>query len=327
MTHRNSHSSSAGTARWGISLIAIAATVPYLALKAHWLFGGRIGLNDPEFGTGTIMLALNAVTAAMEIVAVVLALAFVTAWGRRLPSLLVVAPMWVATGLLGQILITLPIQLAIGATSEPAVDEHLADPPIESWVFAVVYAGFAVLGIFLIAGFALYARERWSASQKWAEGLAEGRRVGPVEFTAFILPIALAVASTVHLMTADRADLGRLIGEIIVFTIAAVSAMALALGRPQSLRRWVAIASAFFSSGALASWGCYLLVVLLVPKDLTAENSVTAGAIAMAALKALAGFCCAAVLARALDPDGSRHGYGGDHTSSGVQSSRLTTTN
>ncbi|AEF42845.1 hypothetical protein [Hoyosella subflava] len=327
MTLRNNQSSSAGPARWAISLIAIAATGPYLALKAHWLSGGRIGLNDPEFGTGTIMLALNAVTAAMEIVAVVLALAFVTAWGRRLPSLLVVAPMWVATGLLGQILITLPIQLAIGATSEPGVDEHLPEPPIESWVFAVVYAGFAILGIFLIAGFALYARDRWSAEQKWAARLSEGRRAGPIEFAAFVLPIALAVASSVHLMTADRTDVGRLIGEIIVFTIAAAAAMALALGRPQSLRRWVVIASAFFSSGALASWGCYLLVVLLVPNDLTAGTSVTAGTIAMAALKALAGFCCAAVLARMLHPVSSGKSYGADHTSSGVQSSRLTATN
>lgn len=72
--------------RWTISLQAIIGTCPYIGLKLLWLSGSRIGLNDPEFGHGTVMVVANSLTMGMAAVAIVMALAFVTAWGRRLPG-------------------------------------------------------------------------------------------------------------------------------------------------------------------------------------------------------------------------------------------------
>ncbi|MFX4778103.1 hypothetical protein ABTB39_19705, partial [Acinetobacter baumannii] len=87
------------------SLLAIAGTLPYIALKVAWRSGSRIGLEDPDFGTSTTMQVANALTMGMDVVAVAMALAFVTAWGRRLPPWLVLGPMWVGTGLLAPILV------------------------------------------------------------------------------------------------------------------------------------------------------------------------------------------------------------------------------
>ncbi len=74
----------ASRARWAITCLAILGTLPYITLKLMWLGGSRVGLNDPDFGTSPVMVAANTMTMAMDAVAILLALAFVTAWGRRL---------------------------------------------------------------------------------------------------------------------------------------------------------------------------------------------------------------------------------------------------
>ncbi|MFJ7911675.1 hypothetical protein [Kitasatospora sp. NPDC096204] len=145
--------------RAGAAWTAVAATGPYLTLKLLWLTGHPVGADDPG-GMDRLWL-VNLLTFGMDAIAVALALAFVRPWGRRAPAGLVAFPMWVATGLLGTILVALPLYLL----SLLVLGPERADPEdkgIGDWVFLVVYGGFAVQGLALLTAFALYARRRWA---------------------------------------------------------------------------------------------------------------------------------------------------------------------
>lgn len=199
---------------------AVIACLPYLALKVHWLFGGRTGLLDPQFGHSAFMVAANAVTFAMEVVAVVLAVAFVAPWGRRLPAPVVLLPMWVGTGLLGGILVTVPFQLLMmllvaAPPSSPASPGATADvPPIADWVYAVVYAGFGVLGLCLIGGFALYAGQRWLRPGGWARPLREWARSAPVPVAGCgVVAVAFGVVVAAIGFAGDPRGIGRALGD------------------------------------------------------------------------------------------------------------------
>ncbi|MFE5583249.1 hypothetical protein [Kitasatospora sp. NPDC056531] len=147
--------------RAGAAWTAVAATVPYLTLKVLWLTGCPVGSDDP--GELDRLWLLNLLTFGMDAIAVALALAFVRPWGRRVPAGLVAFPMWVATGLLGTILVALPLYLSSVLVLGP---EHSSgqgtDIGIADWVFFVVYGGFTVQGLALITAFTLYARQRWA---------------------------------------------------------------------------------------------------------------------------------------------------------------------
>ncbi|MFE4355756.1 hypothetical protein [Kitasatospora sp. NPDC056800] len=145
--------------RAGAAWTAVAATGPYLTLKLLWLTGHPVGAGDP--GEMDRLWLVNLLTFGMDAIAVALALAFVRPWGRRAPAGLVAFPMWVATGLLGTILVALPLYLlsllVLGPESADPDDKGLG-----GWVFPVVYGGFAVQGLALITAFVLYARRRWA---------------------------------------------------------------------------------------------------------------------------------------------------------------------
>lgn len=145
--------------RAGAAWTAVAATGPYLTLKLLWLTGHPVGSDDP--GAMDRLWLVNLLTFGMDAIAVALALAFVRPWGRRAPAGLVAFPMWVATGLLGTILVALPLHLL----SLLVLGPERADPDdrgIGGWVLLVVYGGFTVQGLALLTAFALYARRRWA---------------------------------------------------------------------------------------------------------------------------------------------------------------------
>ncbi|MFD4657348.1 hypothetical protein ACFWP2_17185 [Kitasatospora sp. NPDC058444] len=144
--------------RAGAAWTAVAATGPYLTLKLLWLTGHPVGADDP--GAMDRLWLVNLLTFGMDAIAVALALAFVRPWGRRAPAGLVAFPMWAATGLLGTILVALPLYLlsllVLGPERGAPDDKGIGD-----WVFLVVYGGFCVQGLSLLTAFALYARRRW----------------------------------------------------------------------------------------------------------------------------------------------------------------------
>lgn len=72
-----------GAMRLIVGYGAIACAVPYLCLKVVWLTGGQLGAADASTMRDASMVALNAVTAGMDLVGIAIALAFTHAWGQR----------------------------------------------------------------------------------------------------------------------------------------------------------------------------------------------------------------------------------------------------
>jgi hypothetical protein len=262
------------------AVLAIVATLPYIVLKIMWLAGSRVGLNDPDFGTDLTMRVLNALTGALDVVALALAVTFLTRRGFRAPAILVLPPMWAGAGLLGTILVTLPVQLVIGAFSSPAAPTG-AIPPIADWVFTMVYGGFTLLGIGLLGAFGVYAWQRWGRSPVPAP-TRDGR-------TALALAAGLVVlAAVLQIVRSDRRP-GELVGDGLI-VLAAVAAL-LALVRPRGARAdVVAVVVAFVTTGSLAAWGVYTAVILGVPNPLVADASTDGALVLTASLRARAGF-------------------------------------
>ena len=109
------------------------------------------------------MVVGNNVTIGLELLAVGLALALTSAWGRRVPAWLMLGFGAGATGLLAPILLGLPIgsilQLAVDGDVHTAGMDHLSP-----WVFATVYGGFGVMAVGILTLAWRYATTRWGAS-------------------------------------------------------------------------------------------------------------------------------------------------------------------
>lgn len=306
---------------------AVLACLPYLAIKTTWLLGGRVGLLDPTFGASVTMQVANALTFAMEAVALALAVAFVAPWGRRLPAPVVLLPMWIGTGLLGGILAAIPFTIATQVLVTPAAagGSATARVPIAGWVFVVVYVGFAVLGLCLIAGFALYAVDRWLRPGGWlaplgawpvgsgprrpaairslddavpgevAASCGRGRLVGdsPRGGRLAVTPWAvvggvavlggLAIAATG--VRGDPRGLGWALADGTLALGAGLGLFALATRRPVRLSGVIPTLAVWLGSGALAAWGMYHGVLLLVPNDLAGSAPIEISRILVPGLK------------------------------------------
>lgn len=274
--------------RWTISLLAIAGTLPYLTLKLLWLSGHRIGIADPDFGHGTTLFVANALTMVMDVVAALLALAFVTGWGRRLPARTVLFPMWVGTGLLAPIVLAVPLQHLVPTTADPA-----REAPLEGWVYLLVHGGFAWQGVFLLAGFALYADRRWGDRLGWR------RRAGRTATTGVAAAPALAGTALAAFATATRlpgAPPPQVVGLVVDLAMVAAAAVGLLLlagrlgarapGRVGTVLTWT-------GSAAMAAWATYSLAVLLVPNELVVGSGVRWGDVLLEATRLGAGVLAA----------------------------------
>ncbi|GLZ75730.1 hypothetical protein Afil01_05370 [Actinorhabdospora filicis] len=251
-----------------------AGTLPYLSLKISWLAGGRLGLGD--LADSAQLTALNGFTAGMDAVAFLLAGVFFFRRGLRAPAWLPVFPIWVGTGLLGQLLVQVPTQLAASVLSGEAVASGKADTAVHSWVYLVVYAGFCLQGVALVTAFALYARERWA-------GAFTGRTDDASPLRALLRPVSLILAvvtgllALFHLSLAAGSTWGISADHVATFgvpvraaevAVAAVFAVAayglLATGgHLRGRRRWTATVALWLGSGAMFGWGMWTLVVLL----------------------------------------------------------------
>lgn len=167
---------------------AVLGTLPYLALKAAWLAGSTIGVADPAVFRDGSVFVLNAVTAGMDLVAIVVALAFTYSWGQRIPGLVVLVPVWVGTGFLIPIAVLLPTMDFSGSQSF-----------LEPWVQPLVYGGFAWQGVMLAAAFFFYARERWGFVFRVDTGQVPA--AGAVRAVAAYAGALLAAAGGIRLLT------------------------------------------------------------------------------------------------------------------------------
>lgn len=150
-----------GRLRLAVCAATVAACVPYLTLKLAWLSGSTVGWNDAEAARDSALYVGNAITMGMDAVAVLVALAFTFRWGLRIPAWLVLTPIWIAVGLLAPIVIAVPAGSLLQTlfSSKPLVESDIV---LQGWVFGVVYSGFTLQGLGLLAAFVLYARDRWA---------------------------------------------------------------------------------------------------------------------------------------------------------------------
>jgi hypothetical protein len=157
---RDSPNSATRFARLAAGYGAIVFMLPYLALKIAWLAGNSIGFVDASLVSKPGMIAANALSLGMDLVAVGLALTLTHRWGLRVPAWLVLFPMWVATGFLVPAVVIAPIAMIREALTSHAAPS--TDAMLEPWVGAVVVASFAGQGAALIVAFVLYVRTRWA---------------------------------------------------------------------------------------------------------------------------------------------------------------------
>lgn len=269
------------TVRLIVGYAAIAGTIPYLVLKAAWLAGSTIGIADLAFAENPSLLVLNAVTAGMDALVILVAPALTYGFGQRLPAWLVLVPMWVGTGLLVPIALGLPIFLASKLSSAPGVVD-----PLEPWVRPMVYGGFAWQAVMLVTAFAFYARVRWprvlvGTTRDAAPGpthraqvvLANGASVLAVATAA--LHLVWAFGGTVglspeaiagHDLPADLVDgIKGLLG-----LVAVAGVLVMVHRRAHRIRFWLPVGAVWVGAGAMFSWGLWSVVNILTGTVLVA---------------------------------------------------------
>jgi hypothetical protein len=235
------------SARLIVCYAAILGTLPYLTLKASWVTGGSIGLRDPSFVDSGLMRFANLLTGGMDVVAVVLALAFTYSWGRRIHAPLVLFPIWIGTGLLAPIVLNLPVIVA------DLMQPQLAELPLEHWVWAVVYGGFAWQGVLLLTAFVLYARDRW-----WfvVTGTVRPGTIGVLGGLGIVAALVSAVGHTIWAFGSGGMSAR---GQDVVIALLGVLA-AVALATVSRGRFWPRLVLVWTGAGAMAgsgAWGLF----------------------------------------------------------------------
>ncbi|OZM70038.1 hypothetical protein CFN78_27280 [Amycolatopsis antarctica] len=253
------------TARILVGYAAILGTLPYLTLKFSWLLGNGIGVVDAGFMNTPAGYALNALTAGLDLLVIVLALALTHRWGRRIPAWLMLFPIWVGTGLLSTIALAFPASSLVELFSAAPSPLDAPDLPMEPWVWVVVYLGFTWQGVTLLTAFALYARDRWAA-------VFTARTDGaPIDAAGRVGAALVAAVGALHLAWACGLDWGNTsvtdmttpmrVLEVVyaVLAFAAVGGTAL-LARP-GRRFWVPMVPAWIGAGAMFGWAGWGLLV------------------------------------------------------------------
>ncbi|MEU8117339.1 hypothetical protein AB0C21_01365 [Spirillospora sp. NPDC049024] len=287
-----------GPLRLAVCAATIAACVPYLTIKIAWLSGSTVGWNDASAAEGSALYVGNAITLGMDAAAVLVALAFTFRWGRRIPAWLVLAPIWVAVGLLAPIVLAVPLGTLLQAlfSSEPLTG---GDNALQGWVYGMVYTGFTVQGVGLLAAFVLYARDRWprifeirtasvpkGPTHSLQVLLARGAAVPGAVFTA--VQLFWAFGGTAGLRGHELTDrnLPQQMADGVEGLLGAACVVALILivqraGRP--VRFAVPLAVAWAGSGAMFAASLYgLLVVLAQPGFLAPDAASATGLVALA---------------------------------------------
>jgi hypothetical protein len=230
----------------------------------------------------------------MDVVAILVALAFTHRWGRRLPAWLVLAPIWVGTGLL----IPAVCEVANGAVAAAITGGRavsLAGGLVDPWTYVVVYTSFGLQALLLTTAFALYARARWADLLDPAGSVAGP---GPTRGVQVVLAAAGAVAAgavaAAHLVMAfgtqgaftgaDQPgwEYTARSGEVVNAAMAAlaVAGIRVMIRRPDAGRRTpVAVALTWTGSGAMFAYALLTLaaVVTGAPEsdNVTALNGLT----------------------------------------------------
>lgn len=270
-----------GRRRRAACFVAIAACLPYITLKVLWIGGSELGipagssLLEPD--NVTPMRAANALTVLMDAAVIGLALLLTLPSGRRAPAWVPVLPAWLATGLLGPIMVAFPVQLLTGTGGEKSAEEREF---LAEWVFSVVYGGFIVQGLALGALFVWYARDRWGGLWRGRTGDLPAGATGAARKATAVAAVLLAVPPlTTHLLWAagstaglhegsagsqdDSALFARSAAYVLFLLAGATGLLLLAFHRRRpgrGVRLAVPFGLTWAGSGALACWGGWMLL-------------------------------------------------------------------
>ncbi|WP_156969722.1 hypothetical protein [Knoellia subterranea] len=292
-----------GRLRLVLATIAVLATLPYVAIKILWLTGSTIGLKDPDALAGSAMEVANAITLLMELTAAALAVALVLEVGKRIPAWLVQIPMFVGTGLLGGILVLLPVEAIRSAVTTPSAKQTAMTEfdPIAGWVYAMVYGGFAVLGVALLTIFALHSWERWIRPGGWTTRLSTW---APVPTRTRVLTMAHAIGlvaiCVAELVVATRLELfgSHSIVAVLLSVVAGAGLIALATRTPGSLRGSSALVVTYVGAAAVAAWGLFFFIVMSLPNPLRGDDPIPTTLAILEFLRGLSGFITVIVASR-----------------------------
>jgi hypothetical protein len=263
-----------GVTRLIVGYAAIAFMLPYLALKIAWISGAPVGMLDKNLVAEPGMLSLNILTFCMDAVAVLLALTFTHRWGLRAPAWPTLFPMWVGTGFLAPIVVSWPIVILtrmLGPDSGQRPSSAAA--MLEPWVTRTVYTSFTCQGLALMTAFILYARERWGPLLRAQIG--EGQPLRPaIALLGNAASLVAAAVGALQLLWAAGATFGlptillqnwdanfRLLYA--TFGLAALGAAAgivILVNRLGRWPLWFPLSLAWAGSGAMFSWGSWLLL-------------------------------------------------------------------
>lgn len=278
-----------------LGYVAVVGILPYLLLKLAWTAGVEIGVTEAGIMQPAQMRLANALTAGMDLVAVLVVLALTHSWGLRLPAWLVVFPAWVGTGLLAPIAVAFP---AIGAQ----LATHGAANGLAPWVTPVVYTSFAWQGITLLGAFALYARARWPHA---FSGRASGG-IGAPGVTGAVLASVIGVVQLVQAL-----DSGLPVGTrgitLVEGVLACCGVVGAVLLRTEGRVLRVPVVLLWTGSAALFAWGAWNGAT----SGLLGGSGPEATEWALLAARTVAGVLLAATLLRALrqrqsEPSGER---------------------
>ncbi|MEV0617818.1 hypothetical protein AB0I81_31160 [Nonomuraea sp. NPDC050404] len=262
-----------GIGRLTAAIVAVAAMLPYLTLKALWLTGSSIGVRGPNLMNDPAMIGLNAMTFAMDAVALLLALAFTMRWGSRLPAWLVLLPLWVGTGLLSVVVVAAPIVMATAGLT-------VFDGPIEPWVYLMVYGGFMAQGIGLMAAFVLYARDRWPGVFTTATNAVFPSPTRPLQrFLAWAAAVVAVAIGGVRLVSAFGAEVSVAAQDGLkgLLAIAGAAGLVTIVARWGRGPFWRPVVLAWLGSGSMFAWSLYFMIIIFAGGPLSAGASGPAG--------------------------------------------------
>jgi hypothetical protein len=269
-----------GTAAAWISAICC---LPYLVLKVLWTFSTPVGLTDRSVLDSNAWVAGNALMAMVQLTGLLLVLALTRPWARRVPTWLLLFPVWVGTGLLFQVV----VGAVVFSASSPASTASVDLGGIQPWVYAMVYASFAGQGAALAIAFACHVRARWGSvlGERTGEVVARRRaRAGswPEAHLAGIATAVAGMAVAVALVFANAAagdsfgtsgalpdpPVGLQASRVAGVVVAVVGLLGLAGWWGRRTRFWLPAALTWIGSGAMAAFdGLALLLFIVLGPD------------------------------------------------------------
>jgi|GEM_PF-811484 len=142
------------TMRRGYGYGAALSVMPYFLIKIAWTLG--LFIPTEQMGDAS-WRAINAATAVIAAIGILLALAFSMPWGTRLPAWLVAIPVWIGTGLLVPMLLLAPV---LGPAAMLRDQEAGA---ADVWALEQLFVMLSLVGVGICLPLALagYAKTRW----------------------------------------------------------------------------------------------------------------------------------------------------------------------